>query len=66
MSVLQLQNHISQKNNSRNKSAYLGIDRSKPIVFIHVSGPLKTRIPIIRTSIEACTSLRPGDTICHL
>ena len=40
-------------------AAYLGIDRSKPIVFIHVSGPLKTRIPIIRTSIEACTSLRP-------
>ncbi len=37
----------------------LGIDRSKPIVFIHVSGPLKTRIPIIRTFIEACKSLRP-------
>jgi len=43
----------------REVAAHLGIDRSKPIVFIHISGPLKTRIPIIRTSIEACKSLRP-------
>jgi UDP-N-acetylglucosamine--N-acetylmuramyl-(pentapeptide) pyrophosphoryl-undecaprenol N-acetylglucosamine transferase len=43
----------------REAAAHLGIDRSKPIVFIHISGPLKTRIPIIRTSIEACKSLRP-------
>jgi UDP-N-acetylglucosamine--N-acetylmuramyl-(pentapeptide) pyrophosphoryl-undecaprenol N-acetylglucosamine transferase len=43
----------------RETAAHLGIDRSKPIVFIHISGPLKTRIPIIRTSIEACKSLRP-------
>jgi UDP-N-acetylglucosamine--N-acetylmuramyl-(pentapeptide) pyrophosphoryl-undecaprenol N-acetylglucosamine transferase len=43
----------------RKTAAHLGIDRSKPIVFIHISGPLKTRIPIIRTSIEACKSLRP-------
>ena len=37
---------------------YLGLNRSKPIVFIHVSGPMETRIPIIRTAIEACKSLR--------
>ena len=43
----------------RETAAQLGIDRSKPIVFIHISGPWKTRIPIIRTSIEACKSLRP-------
>jgi UDP-N-acetylglucosamine--N-acetylmuramyl-(pentapeptide) pyrophosphoryl-undecaprenol N-acetylglucosamine transferase len=43
----------------REAAAHLGIDRSKPIVFIHISGPSKTRIPIIRTSIEACKSLRP-------
>ena len=43
----------------RETATHLGIDRSKPIVFIHISGPLKTRIPIIRTSIEACKSLRP-------
>src|ERR671933_2215969 len=28
---------------------HLGLDRSKPIIFIHVSGPLETRMPIIRT-----------------
>ena len=43
----------------RKAAEHLGIDRSKPIVFIHVSGPLKTRIPIIKTSIEACKSIRP-------
>ena len=37
---------------------YLGLDRSKPIVFIHVSGPIQTRMPFIRTAIEACKSLR--------
>jgi UDP-N-acetylglucosamine--N-acetylmuramyl-(pentapeptide) pyrophosphoryl-undecaprenol N-acetylglucosamine transferase len=37
---------------------YLGLDRSKPIVFIHVSGPMETRMPIIRIAVEACKSLR--------
>jgi UDP:flavonoid glycosyltransferase YjiC (YdhE family) len=37
---------------------HLGLDRSKPIVFIHVSGPLETRMPIIRTAISACKQLR--------
>jgi UDP-N-acetylglucosamine--N-acetylmuramyl-(pentapeptide) pyrophosphoryl-undecaprenol N-acetylglucosamine transferase len=37
---------------------YLGLDRSKPIVFIHISGPMQTRMPVIRTAIEACKSLR--------
>lgn len=37
---------------------YLGLDRSKPIVFIHISGPTETRMPVIRTAIEACKSLR--------
>ncbi|MFL6331460.1 MAG: glycosyltransferase, partial [Nitrososphaeraceae archaeon] len=36
----------------------LGLDRSKPIVFIHVSGPLETRMPVIRTAINACKQLR--------
>jgi UDP-N-acetylglucosamine--N-acetylmuramyl-(pentapeptide) pyrophosphoryl-undecaprenol N-acetylglucosamine transferase len=36
----------------------LGLDRSKPIIFIHVSGPLETRMPIIRTTINACKQLR--------
>jgi UDP:flavonoid glycosyltransferase YjiC (YdhE family) len=36
----------------------LGLDESKPIVFIHVSGPVATRLPIIRIAVEACKSLR--------
>ena len=36
----------------------LDLDRSKPIVFIHVSGPLETRMPVIRTAINACKQLR--------
>ena len=65
MSALPPKSYITEEQ-LKKAAQYLGIDRSKPIVFIHVSGPLKTRIPIIRTSIEACKSLRPGDTICHL
>jgi UDP:flavonoid glycosyltransferase YjiC (YdhE family) len=37
---------------------YLGLNRSRPIVFIHISGPIETRTPIIRTALEACKSLR--------
>lgn len=36
----------------------LGLNRSRPIVFIHISGPIETRTPIIRTIVEACKSLR--------
>jgi UDP-N-acetylglucosamine--N-acetylmuramyl-(pentapeptide) pyrophosphoryl-undecaprenol N-acetylglucosamine transferase len=43
--------HISKVAN------YLGLDRSKPIVFIHVSGPLETRMPIIRIAVNACKQL---------
>jgi UDP:flavonoid glycosyltransferase YjiC (YdhE family) len=31
----------------------LGIDRSKPLVFMHVSGPMQTRMPLIRLALEA-------------
>lgn len=37
---------------------YLGLNRDRPIVFIHISGPIETRTPIIRTIVEACKSLR--------
>ncbi|MBV9177108.1 MAG: hypothetical protein JO297_08720 [Nitrososphaeraceae archaeon] len=36
----------------------LGLNRSRPIVFIHISGPIETRTPIIRIILEACKSLR--------
>lgn len=37
----------------------LDFDRSKPIVFIHLSGPIETRAPVIRCALEAAKSL-PG------
>jgi UDP-N-acetylglucosamine--N-acetylmuramyl-(pentapeptide) pyrophosphoryl-undecaprenol N-acetylglucosamine transferase len=35
----------------------LGFTLSDPIVFIHISGPTKTRIPIAKVAIEACRAL---------
>jgi UDP:flavonoid glycosyltransferase YjiC (YdhE family) len=31
----------------------LQIDRSRPVVFVHVSGPMETRMPLIRLALEA-------------
>jgi len=36
---------------------FLGLERSRPIIFIHVSGPSNTRMPLIRTVIDACRAL---------
>ena len=36
----------------------LGLNRSRPVVFVHISGPIETRKPIIRIILEACKSLR--------
>ncbi|HZA07250.1 MAG TPA: nucleotide disphospho-sugar-binding domain-containing protein [Nitrososphaeraceae archaeon] len=36
----------------------LGLNRSRPLVFVHISGPIETRKPIIRIILEACKSLR--------
>lgn len=38
----------------------LGFDRSRPVVFIHVSGPAQTRPALIRVSLEAVERLDPG------
>ena len=38
-------------------SKMLGFTLSDPIVFIHISGPTKTRIPIAKVAIEACRAL---------
>jgi UDP:flavonoid glycosyltransferase YjiC (YdhE family) len=40
-------------------SQILGLDRARPIVFIHISGPMETRLPIIRMIIDACKALYP-------
>jgi UDP-N-acetylglucosamine--N-acetylmuramyl-(pentapeptide) pyrophosphoryl-undecaprenol N-acetylglucosamine transferase len=36
----------------------LGLNRSRPVIFIHISGPIETRTPIIKIILEACKSLR--------
>ena len=50
----------------------VGLDRAKPIVFIHISGPKQTRLSLLSTIIEAAKSMphiqwiasegRPGGT----
>ena len=36
---------------------YLSLDRSRPIIFVHISGPMKTRMTIINIIVEACKCL---------
>lgn len=35
----------------------LGFDRSRPVVFFHISGPAETRMPLIRLCLEAAKGL---------
>jgi UDP-N-acetylglucosamine--N-acetylmuramyl-(pentapeptide) pyrophosphoryl-undecaprenol N-acetylglucosamine transferase len=35
----------------------LGFDRSQPIVFVHISGPMQTRMPLIRLALESAKGL---------
>lgn len=35
----------------------LGINRSMPVVFVHISGPMETRMPAIRLALEAAKKL---------
>ena len=37
----------------------LGFQRSKPVVFVHISGPSDTRIGLVRTVMDACKDLGP-------
>jgi UDP:flavonoid glycosyltransferase YjiC (YdhE family) len=37
----------------------LGFDRSRPIVFMHVSGPAETRMALVRIALEASKTLDP-------
>lgn len=34
-------------------ASLLDIDRSRPVVFVHISGPMETRLPLIRLALEA-------------
>lgn len=35
----------------------LGFDRSRPVVFVHISGPMQTRLPLIRLVLESAAQL---------
>lgn len=41
-------------------SSLLGFDRSRPIVFIHISGPEQTRHAMIKIALEASKKLEPN------
>lgn len=36
----------------------LGLKRTNPTVFVHISGPMETRMPLVRLAIDACRTLR--------
>ena len=44
---------------ARRVALSLGLDRSKPVVFVHVSGPAETRMPLVRIALAAADQL-PG------
>jgi UDP:flavonoid glycosyltransferase YjiC (YdhE family) len=48
--------HVSKESVDR-VARQLGFDRSRPIAFIHVSGPAQTRPALLRTSLEAVKQL---------
>jgi UDP-N-acetylglucosamine--N-acetylmuramyl-(pentapeptide) pyrophosphoryl-undecaprenol N-acetylglucosamine transferase len=49
--------HITESNMKRICSE-LGLNRAAPIVFVHVSGPIETRMPLVRLAMDACKGLR--------
>lgn len=48
--------HVSKESIDR-VAQQLGFDRSKPVVFVHVSGPAQTRPALIKVSLEAVKKL---------
>jgi UDP-N-acetylglucosamine--N-acetylmuramyl-(pentapeptide) pyrophosphoryl-undecaprenol N-acetylglucosamine transferase len=45
------------ESNTARVCSELGLNRAKPIVFVHVSGPMETRTPLIRLAMDACKNL---------
>jgi UDP:flavonoid glycosyltransferase YjiC (YdhE family) len=37
----------------------LGFDRNRPLVFVHVSGPVQTRLALLKVAVETAKSLDP-------
>lgn len=50
--------HVSKEQVDR-VAGRLGFDRSRPVVFIHVSGPAQTRHALIKVALEATKKLDP-------
>ncbi|HYY66885.1 MAG TPA: glycosyltransferase [Nitrososphaeraceae archaeon] len=50
------QTSITESNTTRVRSE-LRLNRAKPIVFVHISGPMETRAPLIRLAMDACKNL---------
>jgi UDP:flavonoid glycosyltransferase YjiC (YdhE family) len=46
-----------QEEQVRKVAGRLGITRSMPVVFVHISGPMATRMPMIRLALEAAKKL---------
>jgi UDP:flavonoid glycosyltransferase YjiC (YdhE family) len=45
------------ESNTKKVCSVLGLNRAKPIVFVHVSGPMETRMPLVRLAMDACRNL---------
>ena len=45
------------ESNTEKVCSVLGLNRAKPIVFVHVSGPMETRMPLVRLTMDACRNL---------
>ena len=45
------------ESNMKKVCSELGLNRAKPIVFVHVSGPMETRMPLVSLAMDACKNL---------
>jgi UDP-N-acetylglucosamine--N-acetylmuramyl-(pentapeptide) pyrophosphoryl-undecaprenol N-acetylglucosamine transferase len=46
------QTHVTESN-AKKVCTELGLNRATPIVFVHVSGPIETRMPLVRIAMDA-------------
>jgi UDP-N-acetylglucosamine--N-acetylmuramyl-(pentapeptide) pyrophosphoryl-undecaprenol N-acetylglucosamine transferase len=46
------------ESNTQKVCSELHLNRAKPLVFVHVSGPMETRMPLVRIAMDACRSLK--------
>jgi UDP-N-acetylglucosamine--N-acetylmuramyl-(pentapeptide) pyrophosphoryl-undecaprenol N-acetylglucosamine transferase len=51
------QTHVTESN-AKKVCTDLGLSRAAPIVFVHVSGPIETRMPLVRVAMDASKASR--------